>query len=46
MPSDPGAVRRWLGDIQHHITMAERFVEGMSCEAFNDDLRTTYAVIR
>jgi uncharacterized protein with HEPN domain len=46
MRSDPEAVRRWLHDIRHHIVIAQTFVEGMSQDAFRDDLRTTYAVIR
>jgi uncharacterized protein with HEPN domain len=46
MPSDSEAIRRWLNDIRHHIAMAERFVEDMSYEAFRDDERTVYAVIR
>jgi uncharacterized protein with HEPN domain len=46
MPSDFDAIRRWLNDIGHHIAMAQAFVEGMSYEAFRNDLRTTYAVTR
>jgi uncharacterized protein with HEPN domain len=46
MPFDPGAVRRWLEDIHHHIGLAETFVEGLDYVALSDDLRTTYAVIR
>lgn len=46
MPSDPGAVRRWLDDIHHHIVLAQTFVEGMTYDALRADLRTTYAVTR
>jgi uncharacterized protein with HEPN domain len=46
MPSDPQATARWLADIHHHIAMAERFVAGMTYEAFRDDDRTVYAVTR
>jgi uncharacterized protein with HEPN domain len=46
MPSDRDAMRRWLNDIRHHIAMAQTFMEGMSYDAFRDDLRTTYAVTR
>jgi uncharacterized protein with HEPN domain len=46
MPSDHDATGRWLNDIGHHIAVAQTFIEGMSYEAFCDDLRTTYAVIR
>jgi hypothetical protein len=30
MPSDTGAVRRWLDDIHDHIGLAQKFAEGMS----------------
>jgi hypothetical protein len=30
MPSEREAIRRWLGDIQHHIAMAEGFVAGIA----------------
>jgi uncharacterized protein with HEPN domain len=46
MPSDQGTVRRWLNDIRHHIELAQTFVAGMSYDAFRDDQRTIYAVIR
>lgn len=46
MPFDPSAVRRWLEDINHHIGLAQAFVEGTDYVALSDDLRTTYAVIR
>lgn len=46
MPSDPGALRRWLTDIQHHIHKAQEFVSGMSYEAFKDDDLRLYAVTR
>jgi hypothetical protein len=45
MPSDADATRRWLDDIRHHITPAQTFVEGMSYEAFRDDLRAIYAPV-
>ena len=40
------AVRGWLEDINHHIVLAQAFVQGMDFVALSDDLRTTYAVIR
>jgi uncharacterized protein with HEPN domain len=46
MPFDAAAVRRWLDDIHYHIVLARKFAEGMSYDAFHDDLRTTYAVTR
>ena len=46
MPSDPGAIRRRLHDMQHHLVLAQTFVAGMSYQALRDDLRTTYAVTR
>lgn len=45
MPSDE-ATGRWLADIQHHIALAQSFAQGMSYEAFRDDLRTLHAVTR
>jgi hypothetical protein len=44
MPSDLGAVRRWLDDIHYHIVLAQKFVAGMSYDALCDDMRTAYAV--
>ena len=35
-----------LGDIEHNITLARTFIEGLSFEAFRQDLRTVYAVTR
>jgi uncharacterized protein with HEPN domain len=46
MPSDTGAVGRWLNDIHRHIILAQPFVKGMTYDALRDDLRTTYAVTR
>jgi uncharacterized protein with HEPN domain len=46
MPSDSEAIRRWLDDIRHHVAAAQAFVEGMTYDAFHDDLRTVYAVTR
>ncbi len=46
MPFDPGAARRWLGDIHHHIILAQTFAAGMSYDALRDDLCVTYAVTR
>jgi uncharacterized protein with HEPN domain len=46
MPSDIGAIRRWLDDIHRHIVLAEEFGASMSYDAFCADLRTTYAVTR
>jgi len=43
MPSDHGAIRRWLTDIQYHIGMAQGFVAGMNFEAFKDDNLRLYA---
>jgi uncharacterized protein with HEPN domain len=45
-PSDPEALRRSLGDIQHHIAMAEGFVAGMAYTTFKDDNLHLYAVVR
>jgi hypothetical protein len=30
MPSEREATRRWLGDIRHHIVMAEGFAAGIA----------------
>ena len=38
--------RRIASVIAHNITLARRFVEGMSFEAFSADERTLYAVTR
>ena len=46
MPSDPGAIRRWLIDMRHHAATALSFVDDMSYETFRDDLRTMYAETR
>jgi uncharacterized protein with HEPN domain len=46
MPSDSEAIRRRLNDILYHAAMAQTFADGMDCQVFCDDLRTTYAVIR
>jgi uncharacterized protein with HEPN domain len=46
MPFDPRDTRRRLGDIQHHIAMAERFVADMGYEALKDDDLRIYAVVR
>jgi uncharacterized protein with HEPN domain len=35
-----------LRDMQHHISLAGQFVEGLGFEAFRDDTRTVYPVIR
>jgi len=43
MPSDNAAV---LKDIDHHIQLAIRFAAGMDYEAFRNDTRTVFAVIR
>ncbi len=46
MPSEQGALRRWLNDIGHHVAMAESFVAGVTYEAFKDDNLRLYAVTR
>ncbi len=46
MPFDPQDTRRWLGDIQHHIALAESFAAGTVYETFKDDLLRLYAVTR
>jgi len=46
MPSEHGATRRWLTDIQHHIHMAQGFVAGVNAETFNDDTLRLYAATR
>ena len=43
MPSESAAPLR---DVEHHIDLAVKFVEGLQYEAFRDDTRTLYAVIR
>ncbi len=46
MPSDPRGSRRWLTDIDYHISKAETFVAGLTRDEFlRDDLRF-YAVTR
>jgi uncharacterized protein with HEPN domain len=35
-----------LRDIEHHIRLAASFVAGLDYEAFRDDTRTVYAVVR
>ena len=46
MPSKPANTRRWLLDIQSHIQLAYRFVDGLAYEQFRDDLRAFYAATR
>jgi uncharacterized protein with HEPN domain len=46
MPSEAAATRRWLGDIQYHIILAQTFADGVSHEAFKEDLLRLYAVTR
>jgi uncharacterized protein with HEPN domain len=46
MSSRVAAIRRSLEDIRYHIVLAQRFTEGMDCDAFHNDLRATYAVTR
>jgi uncharacterized protein with HEPN domain len=46
MPFDPDAVRRWLDDIRYHVVLAQTFADGMTYDAFRDDLRTIYAATR
>jgi uncharacterized protein with HEPN domain len=43
MPSDTAAVLR---DIERHIHLASGFVAGIEFEAFENDTRTVFAVIR
>jgi uncharacterized protein with HEPN domain len=43
MPSERAAPLR---DIERHIEMAARFVAGLDYEAFRNDERTFYAVVR
>ena len=43
MPSDAATPLR---DIEHHIDLATQFVAELDYEAFRDDTRTVYAVIR
>jgi uncharacterized protein with HEPN domain len=35
-----------LRDIEHHIQLAANFVAGLDYEAFRNDIRTLYAVVR
>ena len=44
MPSE--AALAALRDIQHHIAIATQFVQGLTLEMFQNDLRTVYAVTR
>jgi uncharacterized protein with HEPN domain len=46
MPSETRDTKRWLSDIRDHIAKAERFVTGLSYEAFKDDDLRLYAVVR
>jgi uncharacterized protein with HEPN domain len=46
MHSDAQGTRRWLIDIQHHITLAQNFVAGTMYESFKDDMLRLYAVTR
>lgn len=46
MPSEHGAIRRWLTDIRHHIGLAQGFVAGVDYESFKDDYLRLYAVTR
>lgn len=46
MHSDPRNVKRWLIDIQHHISLAGNFAAGTTYETFKDDLLRLYAVTR
>ena len=43
MPSDTAAVLR---DVAHHIDLAMQFAAGIEYEAFQNDTRTVFAVIR
>jgi len=43
MPSNTKTV---LQDIEHHIHLARQFAFGLEYEAFQDDTRTVFAVIR
>jgi uncharacterized protein with HEPN domain len=43
MPSDILGV---LGDMEHHIRLAQRFAAGSTIEDFSQDTRTLYAIIR
>lgn len=43
MPSDTAVVLR---DIERHISLANEFVAGLGYEAFRNDARTVFAVIR
>ena len=46
MLSEREAARRWVGDIRHHIAMAEGFVAGIGYDTFKDDNLRLYAVTR
>lgn len=39
-------IRDYLQDILTHIAIAERFVEGMTFDEFEQDEKTTYALVR
>jgi len=44
MPSDAAATA--LRDIEHHIALATQFVAGLDYDAFQNDIRTVFAVTR
>jgi uncharacterized protein with HEPN domain len=44
MSSDNSA--RALADIGHHLDLIEQFTSGMDVQAFADDIKTLYAVVR
>jgi uncharacterized protein with HEPN domain len=44
MPSE--AATAALRDIEHHVNLATEFVANLDCEAFQNDIRTVYAVTR
>ena len=46
MPSKPADTKRWLLDIQYHIQLAYRFIDGLAFEQFRDDFRVFYAATR
>jgi uncharacterized protein with HEPN domain len=46
MPSDKAAAERWLIDIRHNIHLAQRFVDGLTYEAFRDNHLVFYGVTR
>jgi uncharacterized protein with HEPN domain len=46
MPSEAISTRRWLLDIQHHVSLAQSFVADVTYPAFEADVMRVFAVTR